>query len=169
MTKEYLGRIKLGSVASMTQIQRWSFLERHHELALATIDGDGVIYNSPVWYTIKDRRIFIPIDQASKHLKNIENGSSVTGVVFKGGDELATARGVQIQGRAEMVEDAELAKECVDLLSDHVFDVGHPHKESYIEYRECFDNATIELKPEKMITWDLRKIYNLQMYAARRL
>ena len=169
MTREYLGRIRLGAVASMTQIQRWSFLERNHEIALSTVDGDGVIYSSPVWYLVKDRRIFIPIDQASKHLQNIENGSSMTGVVFKGGEELATARGVQIQGRGKMVEDAEFAKECVDLIVDHIFGPGHPHTKSYLEYRECFDNATLELEPEKMITWDLRKVYNLQMYAARRL
>ena len=169
MTKEYLGRVKLGSVASMTPIQRWAYLERHHELALATVDGDGVIYNSPPWYTIKDRRIFIPIDQASKHMKNMENGSALSATVFSGGEELATAQGVIIQGRGEMVEDPELAQECVDRLVDHVFGVGHPHKNAYKEYREYFDNATIELKPEKLITWDMRKVYNFQMYSARRL
>ena len=169
MTRELLGRIRLGAVASMTQAQRWSFLERNHEIALSTVDGDGVIYSSPVWYVVKDRRIFIPIDQASKHLKNTENGSSMTGVVFKGGDDLATARGVQIQGRGKMVEDVALANECVDLVVDQIFGPGHSHAVAYREYRECFDNATMELEPEKMITWDLRKVYNLQMYAARRL
>lgn len=169
MTREYLGRVKLGRVASMSQVQRWSFLERNHEMALSTIDGDGVIYSSPIWYVVKDRRIFLPIDQASKHIQNADNGSSATGVVFKGGDDLATARGVQIQGRVEMVEDAALAQECVDLAVDKIFGPGHPHKENYIEYRDCFDNATIELIPEKMITWDMRKAYNLQMYASRKL
>jgi hypothetical protein len=167
MTREYLGRVKLGSIASMTQTQRWAFLERHHEIALSTVNGDGVIYSSPVWYTIIDRRIFIPIDQASKHLDNVDNGSSMTGVVFKGGDELATAHGVQIQGHAKPVDDAALAKECVDRLADHIFGAGHPHKETYIEYRECFDNKTMELDPVKMITWDLRKAYNLPMYSSR--
>ncbi|MDH3690879.1 MAG: pyridoxamine 5'-phosphate oxidase family protein [Gammaproteobacteria bacterium] len=169
MTREYLGRIKLGSVASMTQTARWAFLERNHEIALSTVDKDGVIYSSPVWYTVKDKRIFLPIDQASKHLKNMENGSSMTGVVFKGGDEFATARGVQIQGRGEVVKDPGLAKECADRVADKVFGPGHPHKPAYVEYRECFDNMTMELIPNKMITWDLRKLYNVQAYAARSL
>ena len=169
MTRECLGRIKLGAVASMTQSQRWSFLERHYEMALSTVDQDGLIYSSPIWYTVRDRRIFIPVDQASKHLANTENGSSMTGVVFAGGGDLATARGVQIQGKGKMVDDTALEDECVDRVVDHIFGPGHPHSIAYREYRACFGNATMELVHEKLITWDLRKAYNLQMYASRTL
>ena len=88
MTREYLGNVKLGSVASMTQKGRWVFLERHHEIAVSSVDAEGVIYCSPVWYTIIDQRIFLPIDQASKHFQNMEGGSKMTGVVFMGREYL---------------------------------------------------------------------------------
>jgi hypothetical protein len=78
MGGEYLGKIKLGSVCSMTQVGCWALLERHHEIALATVDSDGVIYNSPVWYSIKDKRIFIPIDQASAHYRNMQDAKAMT-------------------------------------------------------------------------------------------
>lgn len=169
MTKEYLGKVKLGSVASMTKAQRWAYLERHHEMALSTVDGDGVIYSGPMWYTVMDRRIFIPLDQASKHVKNLENGSSMSATVFSGGEEIATAQGVIIQGQGKLLEDPELNQRCVDHLVDHIFGVGHPHKKAYREYREYYDNATLELIPDKMTTWDMRKLYNFQMYSARSL
>ncbi|MEE9324263.1 MAG: pyridoxamine 5'-phosphate oxidase family protein [Dehalococcoidia bacterium] len=153
----------------MSQEQRWSFLERHHEIAVSTVNRDGVIYSSPVWYTVKDKRIYLGIDQASHHLKNTEGGSSMTGVVFDGGNDLATARGVQIQGRGEVLEDKELAKECDERIADSIFGPGHPHIESYREYRNYYDHLIIELKPEKMITWDMRKLYHLQVYTSRKL
>jgi len=167
MTKEYLGKVKLASVASMTVAEKWTFLERGHEICVSTVSGGGEIFSSPLWYTVVDRRIFLPIDQASKHMENSDKGSSMTGVVFKGGDELATARGVQVRGRAKLVNDPALALECVNRVVERIFGAGHPHAETYIEYRDAFDNTTMELEPVKMISWDLRKAYNLPMYSSR--
>ena len=169
MTREYLGSVKLGSVASMTKKGRWVFLERHHEIAVSSVDAEGVIYCSPVWYTIIDQRIFLPIDQASKHFQNVEGGSKLTGAVFAGGEELCTARGVQIQGQGRLVNDPTLRERCMEQLVEKIFGFGHPHRQTYIEYRETFDKMTLELIPDKMITWDLRKTYNLPMYTSRRL
>ena len=63
---------------------------------------------------------------------------------------------------------ADAKKEAAELV-EKVFGFGHPHKQTYIEYRESFDKNTLELVPDKMITWDLRKTYNLPMYTSRRL
>lgn len=169
MTAEYLGKIKLGSVASMGEAEKWAYLARNHEMALATVDAEGVIYPSPMWYAVRDRRIYIPVDQASKHVANVENGSPMSGTVFSGGDEITTPRGVIIQGRAEVVNDPELRKAVVEQLIDHVFGVGHPHKAAWREYREFYNNMTMEFIPEKMISWDMRKAHHFQMYAARTL
>lgn len=89
--------------------------------------------------------------------------------VFMGGDELCSARGVQIQGQGRLVDDQALRQRCMEQLVEKIFGFGHPHKQTYIEYRESFDKMTLELIPDKMITWDLRKTYNLPMYTSRRL
>ena len=136
---------------------------------IAAVAGHGGSVQTVVSDVTNEESVQAAVDQASKHLENTENGSSMTGVVFAGGGDLATARGVQIQGKGKMVDDTALEDECVDRVVDHIFGPGHPHSIAYREYRACFDNATMELVHEKLITWDLRKAYNLQMYASRTL
>lgn len=164
---EHLGKIKWAGVADMTQRQRWWFLGQHHEMAISTVNGEGVIFTAPCWYRIRDQRVFITLDQASRHIENVRAGSGVTGAVFQGGDELCTPRGVTLQGRLELVEDRGLSEEISYGLADNVLGPDHPDYDTYLEFREFYDHLVGEIVLDRTIAWDARKTYTLQSYSKR--
>jgi hypothetical protein len=164
---EYLGKIKWGSVSYMTKRQRWWFLAKNHEMSISTVDEKGVIFSSPCWYVVKDERVFVTFDQASRHVDNTRTGSGATGVVYQGGDEFCTPRGVTIQGRLEFVSDPVFSEQVSYLLADKVLGPDHPDYDTYIEFREFYDHLIGELIIENVITWDGRRVYYLQSYSKR--
>ncbi len=123
---EHLGEIKWASVAYMTKKQRWWFLDQYNEIAISTVDSEGVIFTAPCWYRVRGERLLITLDQASRHLDNVKTGSGITGAVFQGGTELCTPRGVTIQGQLKVVEDPVLSKEISYELANKVLGPDHP-------------------------------------------
>src|SRR6185436_15987672 len=112
--------------------KRWAYLARANTIRVATTDEDGGIYLSPVWFVVRDKRIFIPIDAASRHGANFRARRPLAALV-DGGDEFATVSGVRIIGHAELMEDDALFAELQQMVFDKYFHVGHPYAYSYFE------------------------------------
>lgn len=162
--QENYGKVQLSSVASMSEEQEWGFLEQNNTVVISTVHPNGTIFSSPVWYTVRDEGLHIALDQASYHVKNVEHGSGVTAIVEAGGDDLCTSRGIQLRGDAEPVTDPEENEACVEQILDEIFGPDHPHEEAYRKYRDYYDNSHVRFEPERMISWDMRKLYNFQLY-----
>ena len=66
--------VTASTFAPLRGAKRWEFLERARTIRFATANEDGSIYLSPLWLVVHERRIFIPVDAASKHGANFEAG-----------------------------------------------------------------------------------------------
>lgn len=148
--------------------KRWAYLARARTIRVATLNEDGTIYLSPLWLVVHQRKIYIPIDAASRHGANFRAGRTLSALV-DGGDEYATVSGVRISGTMAEVTDAGLADTLGQLVFDKYFHVGHPYAENYLEFGEVAGRTYFELVPDKLVGWDMREITTLAVPEARTL
>jgi hypothetical protein len=146
--------------------KRWAYLARARTIRIATLSEDGTIYLSPLWLVVHDKKIYIPIDAASRHGANVSAGRTLSALV-DAGEEYATVSGVRIIGSMEPVTDAALAENLSGLVFDKYFHVGHPYAESYMEFGQVAGRTFYELVPAKMIGWDMREVNTLAMPETR--
>jgi hypothetical protein len=148
--------IRLSSAAPMRGAKRWAFIERGHTIHVASQSGDDTIYVSPLWYVVQDRRIFIPLDQASRHGKNIAAGGLLSAVVDKG-EEIGYVRGVNMEGTGQIVEDAAFADELQEMVLQKYFYKGDPYLEDYVNFGKYYGRRFYEIVVTKIYGWDLRE------------
>lgn len=89
---------------SAAEIDR--FLSDWHVLSVATHNRDGTIHLVPMWYGFLDGQIAFHTKAKSQKIANLRRDATITCLVEEG-DSFAELRGVQIVGRAEIVEDPQ--------------------------------------------------------------
>lgn len=148
--------------------KRWAYLARARTIRVATANEDGTIYLSPLWLVVHDKKLYIPIDAASRHAANFAAGRALSALVDQG-EEYATVSGVRITGTMQEVTDPALVETLAQLVFDKYFHIGHPYAEQYLEFGEVVGRSYYELVPDKMIGWDMREISTLAMPESRTL
>lgn len=148
--------------------KRWAYLARARTIRVATANEDGTIYLSPLWLVVHDKKLYIPIDAASRHGANFSAGRALSALVDQG-EEYATVSGVRISGTMQKVTDAALVETLAQLVLDKYFHVGHPYAEQYLEFGQVAGRSYYELVPDKMVGWDMREINVLPMPESRTL
>ena len=94
---------------------------------------------------------------AWRHLPALESGGRVSGVIDDG-EDLSNFRGVQLSGKAEKVEQADLKEELLDLALEKYFYIGHPHLEHYLSRGMIEARSWYRLVPERVVGWDRRQL-----------
>ncbi len=163
-----MSTIKLSSAAPLRGTKRWNFLAREHTIRVATVAGDDPIYVSALWFVVHDRTIYLPFDQASRHARNLENGGRLSAVV-DAGEGFADVRGVNIEGTAKRVTDAEFVAELQEMVVNKYFYEGDPFLEEYVNFGAYYDRQFYEIVPTRMWGWDLREASLLAAPEKRRL
>ena len=113
--------------------KRWAYLSRAKTIRLASINEDGSIYLTPLWFVVDDQKIYIPVDAGSRHGANAAAGRTIGGLVDSG-DEFATVAGVRLAGALEEVTDADEVEKLQRLVFEKYFYVDHPYAEAYFEF-----------------------------------
>ncbi|MCU1628851.1 MAG: hypothetical protein JWP64_3800 [Pseudonocardia sp.] len=158
--------VTLSELAPLDGVKRWAFLEQAKTIRLASARDGEAIHVTPAWYVVKDEAVYIPMDPvigdpgststpAAKHQQTIEAGGRVSGVVDEG-DEIANFRAVQLEGRAEVVDDPALIEELLDLAAEKYFYFGHPHLEYYFSAGAVQARRWYKIVPDRTDGWDTR-------------
>ncbi|MHB1468878.1 MAG: pyridoxamine 5'-phosphate oxidase family protein [Solirubrobacteraceae bacterium] len=149
-------QITASMLAPLRGDKRWDYLSRARTMRVATTNEDGSIYLSPLWFLVREQKLYIPVDAASRHGANFEAGRALAALV-DAGDEYATVSGVRILGSMQLVSDEALIDELEAMVREKYFHVGHPYADAYFEFGEWAGRRYFELVPEKMIGWDSRE------------
>lgn len=83
-----------------------TFLERSRIANLATIGRDGTPHLVAMWYALIDGEVWFETKSKSQKAVNLRRDPRVT-VLVEDGSTYDSLRGVSIEGRAEIVDDAE--------------------------------------------------------------
>jgi len=93
-------------------------------MTLATADGGGVPWASPVWYAPAGYGEFLWVsDPEARHSRNVALRPEVGLVIFDSGAPIGTGQGVYVAAVAEQVADTELER-GIDVFSRRSLEQG---------------------------------------------
>jgi hypothetical protein len=140
---------------ALSDEERDEFLASQRTCRLATIGSQGP-HVSPVWFVWVEGAIWIHSLCKSQRWTDLEKDPRVAIVVDDGHDYLEL-RGVEIRGRVEVVGEVPRTGEPEPRLEP----VERAFAEKYTGRTEVgYDgkHAWLALRPEKIVSWDFRKL-----------
>jgi PPOX class probable F420-dependent enzyme len=152
-----MGRgVKQRDQIRMTDAEIDEFLSATRTMSLASLNPDGTIHMVAMWYGFLDGEVAFETKKKSQKVQNLRRNPTITCMVEDGMD-YNELRGVQIVGTAEIVDDPErMFALGVSVFERHV----GPFTE---EMRGAVDmmlhnRVVIKVHPEKVVSWDHRKL-----------
>ncbi|MBF6165566.1 PPOX class F420-dependent oxidoreductase [Streptomyces gardneri] len=140
----------------MSDTEITEFLQRSRIATLATIGPKGTPHLTAMWYALIDGEIWFETKAKSQKAVNLRRDPRITCMV-EAGQTYDQLRGVSIEGRGEIVEDAE-----------KLFAVGVSVWERYTgpyneEVRPMVEamlhkRVAVRVVPERTRSWDHRKL-----------
>ncbi|MGQ4614629.1 TIGR03618 family F420-dependent PPOX class oxidoreductase [Nocardia sp. R7R-8] len=140
----------------MSDTEITEFLRRSRVATLATIGPTGTPHLTAMWYALLDGEIWFETKAKSQKAVNLRRDPRVT-CMIEAGDTYDQLRGVSIEGRAEIVEDAEkLFAVGVSVWERYT----GPYSEELRPMVEAVLNKRVAVRvvPERTRSWDHRKL-----------
>ena len=148
--------VKQRDVIKMTPDEVEAFLRERRPMTLCSINHDGSIHAVAMWYGFLEGCVAIETKAKSQKAQNLRRDPRMT-CMMEDGDTYEELRGVELVGRAEIVEDPERMWELgVDLFQRYYgtyTDDLAPFVETMLNKR-----IVVKLHVERTVTWDHRKL-----------
>lgn len=140
----------------MTSDEIDDFLAGRHTMAMCTVNHDGTIHAVAMWYGFLEGAVAVETKAKSQKVQNLRRNPTMT-VLVEDGDSYEELRGVELVGRAEIVEDDERIWE----LGVSVFErYQAPYTEEMRPFVEAMLNkrVVVKLHVDRVVSWDHRKL-----------
>ncbi|MFI5537914.1 PPOX class F420-dependent oxidoreductase [Nocardia sp. NPDC051900] len=140
----------------MSDTEITEFLQRSRIATLATIGPKGTPHLTAMWYALIGGEIWFETKAKSQKAVNLRRDPRVTCMV-EAGDTYDQLRGVSIEGRAEIIDDAEkLFAVGVSVWERYT----GPYNEELRPMVEAMLNKRVAVRvvPERTRSWDHRKL-----------
>jgi PPOX class probable F420-dependent enzyme len=140
----------------MTEEEVDEFLHGRRTVSMATINHDGSIHVVAMWYGFLEGCIAIETKTKSQKAQNLRRDPRLT-CMIEDGDRYEELRGVELVGKAEIVEEPERIFE----LGVSVFErYQGPYSEEMKPFVQAMLNKRIVVKllVDRVVSWDHRKI-----------
>ncbi len=144
------------SQVKMTPEEVDAFLLERRPMTMCTLNHDGTIHAVAMWYGFLEGSVAIETKAKSQKAVNLRRDPRMT-CMFEDGDYYEELRGVELVGRAELVEEPERMFELgVDLFERYYGAYNEdlrPFVETMLHKRQVF-----RLQVDRTVTWDHRKL-----------
>ncbi len=140
----------------MTPEEVEAFLAERRAMTMCSISLDGSIHAVAMWYGFVDGCVAVETKTKSQKVRNLRRDPRLT-LLFEAGDYYDELRGVELVGKAEIVEDP-----------DKLFALGVSVYERYTgpyteEMKPFVDmmlhkRVVVKLHVERTVSWDHRKL-----------
>jgi PPOX class probable F420-dependent enzyme len=127
------------------------------ELTMCTFNHDGSIHAVAMWYGFSDGALAIQTKAKSQKIKNLRRDPRITCLVAEG-TRYEELRGVELVGRAELVEEQERLWDIgISVFERHVAPYDEAvHKQAV--QAMLHNRVGVVVHPERTVTWDHRKL-----------
>src|SRR5579872_4097269 len=98
--------VKQRSLVVMSPEEVDAFLHERRPMTMCTINHDGSIHAVAMWYGFLDGAVAVETKGKSQKAQNLRRDPRMT-CMFEDGDVYEELRGVELVGRAEIIEDME--------------------------------------------------------------
>jgi len=140
---------------AMTPEERDAYLTEQRTCRVATVNADGAPHVSPLWFVWDGTSLWLNSIVRSQRWVDLERDPRVS-VVVDDGIEFGELRGVELIGRVEQVGEVPRTGEPVPELE--VPEQLKADKYSGGQVVHDGRHALLRLTPEKIISWDFRKM-----------
>lgn len=148
--------VKQRELVKMTADEVDAFLNERRPMTMCTINHDGSIHAVAMWYGFLDGAIAVETKAKSQKALNLRRDPRLTCMV-EDGDYYEELRGVELVGRAEIIDEParmfELGVSVVDRYYGGYTDEMRPFVETMLNKR-----VVVRLDVERVVSWDHRKL-----------
>ena len=132
-----------------------AFIEEQKSLQVGTIERDGSIHLSTLWFARVDKRVVFETYTKSQKIKNLQRDPRIT-LLWEDGDVYDQLRGVMIKGTARLVTDhSEVYPLALEVMKRNQPDI----REEFLEQaatQMAAKRTAVVVEPQKVISWDDR-------------
>jgi PPOX class probable F420-dependent enzyme len=133
-----------------------SFLGQRQAMTMCTLNHDGSIHAVAMWYGFLDGSIAIETKAKAQKAVNLRRDPRIT-CMFEDGDYYEELRGVELVGRAEVVDDSEKMWELGVNLFERYYGAYSEDLRPFVEtmlHKRIVAKVTVE----RTVSWDHRKL-----------
>lgn len=140
----------------MTAAEIDEYLSAPRTVTMATIGSDGLIHQVAMFYAWIDGEMWIETKTKSQKVQNLRRDARMSMHVEDGSD-YHELRGVNLQGRGEIVEDADQLRRVGVNLIDRYHGGYDESREPFLE--SIINNrVAVRILPSRTTSWDHRKL-----------
>ena len=144
-------------VIRMNEDEVDAFIEEQKSLQVGTIERDGSIHLSTLWFARIDKRVVFETYTKSQKIKNLQRDPRIT-LLWEDGDVYDQLRGVMIKGTARLVTDhSEVYPLALEVMKRNQPDIPEEFLEQAATQMAAKRTAVV-VEPQKVISWDHRKL-----------
>jgi len=144
------------SMIKMTPEEVDAFIRERRPMTLCSINHDGTIHAVAMWYGFLEGCVAVETKAKSQKAQNLGRNPTIT-CLFEDGDTYEELRGVELVGRAEIVDDPDrMFSLGVDLFERYYGTYSEdlrPFVETMLNKR-----VVIKLHVDRTVSWDHRKL-----------
>ncbi len=140
----------------MTREEIDAFLAERRTMTMCSLGPDGSIHAIAMWYGFLDGCVTVETKAKSQKVQNLRRDPRLT-LLFEAGDSYEELRGVELVGRAEIIDDPE----ALWTLGLSVYERYYgPYREEAKPFLEGMlrKRVVIKMHPERTVSWDHRKL-----------
>jgi hypothetical protein len=136
-----------------------AFLGEERVATVGTFGPRGWPHLMPLWYVVRNGRIWAWTFTKSQKVKNLERDDRAT-VLVEAGEEYAELRGVQMETRAIRHNDLDVVVGFAEeLVARYAPEGVEPTPEATEAFRQQAPKRTVlEFEPVRVVSWDHRKL-----------
>jgi PPOX class probable F420-dependent enzyme len=140
----------------MTPEEVDAFLAERRNMTMCSLSHDGSIHAVAMWYGFLDGCVTVETKAKSQKVQNLRRDPRLT-LLFEDGDSYEELRGVELVGRAEIVDDPDRLWQ----LGISVYErYNGPYTEDLKPILEIMlhKRVAVKLNVERTVSWDHRKL-----------
>jgi PPOX class probable F420-dependent enzyme len=142
----------------MSPEEALAFLEEERTVTCATNGRNGFPHLMPLWYVLRDGRIWAWTYAKSQKVKNLERDPRAT-LQVETGVEYAELRGLMLRCDAEVHRDVDVVVDFAMELVGRYSGSGSEHDAARDAFREqAPKRVALEFVERERVTWDHRKL-----------
>jgi hypothetical protein len=144
-----------GAKIAMGAEERDAFLSSERTCRVATVGSDGAPHVTPLWFVWDGSALWLTSIVRSQRWTDVERDQRIS-VVVDAGTDFTELRGLEISGVAERVGEVPRTGEPVPELDTP----EQLYADKYAGGRIYHDgrHAWLRIVPEKIVSWDFRKM-----------
>ncbi len=144
------------ALIKMTTDEVDAFLAERRPMTMCSINHDGSIHAVAMWYGFLDGAVAVETKAKSQKVQNLRRDPRLT-CLMEDGDYYEELRGVELVGRAEIVDDPERLFELGVSVFDRYYGGYSEEMKPFVETM-LNKRVVVRLLVDRVVSWDHRKL-----------